>query len=272
MPKQDESTEQQSSASTKPGEETQQTPESSTPGQSEPTEVDNSIPAKFVGKSAFEIAQNYRELERDRGRLANELGSTRKEREDLEKRFRDLEASVARYNTMPTQAPPTQQPQRQEVDPLEVFDKTFDEDPKKAFKDALRLQREVTEKMLSQQSYQARQQEAQQFYWTQKKDNPDYARREAAMQQLAQEFGDVIRPEFMNSKKVLEALDLMSRGRDVDYYSKQAVEKVQKNGSSVRMEKRRSQSESASSEGEQLKDFKSLSATEMAKLLGRSDD
>ena len=269
--KQDGQTSEQLEASLN-GEEgtSQQTLESSTSEQSVQVEDANLIPEKFVGKSAYEISQAYRELEKERGRMANELGSARKEREEMENRFKSLEQAVSRYNTMPTQTPP--QVQQQEQDPLSAFDEVFDEDPKKAIKEALRLQHDQMRKQNQEQSYQQRAQEAQQYYWSQKKDNSDYARREPIMQQLVSEFQDVIRPEYLNSKKVLEALDLMSRGKDLDFYTKQAVASVQKNGSSVREEKRRAQSESSSSDGDQLKEFSKLSSKEMEKLLRNSDE
>jgi hypothetical protein len=247
----------------------EQTPESSTQGQSE--QSDENLPDKFAGKSAAEIAQAYKELERDRGRLASELGSTRKEREEMESRFRMLEQSVARYNAMPTQVPPPAQTVA-EPDPFETFDQVFDEDPKRALKEALKAQTQLLNKRTEQQSMQQRAQEAQDFYWRAKKENPDYARREPIMQQLANEFQDVIRPEFLNSKRVLEALDLMSRGRDVDHYVKQAVATSSKNSSSVRQEKLKSQSESGSSDGNQTVDFTKMSSADMAKFLKRSED
>ena len=51
----------------------QQTPELSTQGQSEAVEIVDAIPQKFVGKSPMEIIQAYKELEKERGRLASEL-------------------------------------------------------------------------------------------------------------------------------------------------------------------------------------------------------
>lgn len=245
-----------------------QTPESSTQGQSE--NADGTMPEKFAGKSATEIYQAYREIEKDRGRLASELGNVRKEREDMESRFRNLEQAVARYNYQPT----PQVTQEAQPDPFEVLEKTFDENPKQAIKEALRLQQEVAQRQYNENLLQQQALEGSQYYWNQKKENPDYARREPMMQELKAMYQDIIRPEFVNSKKVLEALDLMSRGRDIDYYSQQAVAKAQKNGSSVREEKRRAQSESSTSEGEQLKDTTKMSAAEFARYKGlkRADE
>lgn len=270
--KQDEQIDNQQSTSNQEERSSNQTLQSSTEGQSDNVDAANLIPEKFAGKNAVEIAQAYRELEQDRGRLASELGSARKEREEMQQRFRDLEQSVARYNATPMQTPPQSHQRQEEVDPLSSFDQQFEDDPKKAIKEALRLQQELGHRRVQEQSMQARAQEANQFYWQEKQNNPDYARREPIMQQLVSEFQDVIKPEYLNSKKVLQALDLMSRGKDVDYYARQAAAAAQKNGSSVREEKRRATSESATSEGEQLKDFNKLSSAEMAKMLGRSDD
>lgn len=232
----------------------------------------SSIPAKFVGKSAMEIAQSYRELEKERGRIASELGQTRKEREEMEARYRDLERQSARFQQMPTQAPPPQQAPQQVEDPFSSFDTRFEDNPKEAIKEALKRQTELLQQQSTYQGIQARAAEANDWYYTQKKNNPDYARREKLMQSAAQQFADIIRPEHLNSIKALQVLDLVSKGMDVDYYSKQAVEHAKKDGLSTRDEKRRAMSESSSSDGEKKVDFKTLSIKEMEQLLGRSDD
>jgi hypothetical protein len=253
----------------------QETLESSSQEQSLETDEQYQIPEKFVGKSPFEIAQAYREAEKDRGRLANELGSARKEREELENRLKELERESARYAPMPTQvAPPTQPTPQVEADPLSVIDTQWDEDPKQAFKNAIRLQQEMLTKQNQQQSVQQRQTDANQWYYSQKKENPDYARREQLMQQASHRFNSIIKPEYANSVEVLQALDLISRGMDIDYYSKQAVDKARQDGLSVREEKRRAQSESSYSEGESSAsvDVRKMPLDDLEKLLGESDD
>ncbi|NBW12345.1 MAG: hypothetical protein EBR82_30370 [Caulobacteraceae bacterium] len=249
-----------------------QAQEISTSGQLDTVEEANSIPQKFVGKSPMEIIQAYRELEKERGRLASELGSTRKERESLEEQYRNLERERIAQMQMPTQRPPRVVQMEEEMDPVSVFESKFEEDPKEAIKQALKGLNQSVSSKLKQQSIQQIQAEGAEYYWKQKKDNPDYSRREPLMQQLASELQDVVRPEFLNSAKVLKALDLMSRGMDVDYYSKQAVERVQKDGLSVRSEKQRAQSESAVSQGDTSVAFEKLSLDEMRRALGRSDD
>lgn len=250
-----------------------QTQELSTSGQSEAVEDVNAIPEKFVGKSPMEIIQAYRSLEKERGRLASELGSTRKERESLEEQYRKLERERMAEMQMPTQRPPkVVQLQEEEVDPVSVFESKFEEDPKEAIKQALRGLNQSVSSKLQKQTMQQIQADGADYYWKQKKENPDYSRREPLMQQLASELQDVIKPEYLNSVKVLKALDMMSRGADVDYYAKQAVERVQKEGLSVRSEKQRAQSESAFSQGEKVVAFEKLSLDEMRRALGRSDD
>ena len=264
---QPQATSQESQAAQQP-----QAQEISTSGQLDTVEEANSIPQKFVGKSPMEIIQAYRELEKERGRLASELGSTRKERESLEEQYRNLERERIAQMQMPTQRPPRVVQMEEEVDPVSVFESKFEEDPKEAIKQALKGLNQSVSSKLKQQSVQQIQAEGAEYYWKQKKENPDYSRREPLMQQLASELQDVVRPEFLNSAKVLKALDLMSRGMDVDYYSKQAVERVQKDGLSVRSEKQRAQSESAVSQGDTSVAFDKLSLDEMRRALGRSDD
>lgn len=261
------SQESQAQASIEP-----QTPEISTQGQSDAVEEANVIPEKFVGKSPLEIIQAYRELEKDRGRLASELGSTRKERESLEEQYRSLERERIAQSQMPTQRPPKVVELQEEVDPLANFETLFDEDPKAAIKEALKGLNTSVSSKIKQQTLQQIQAEGSEYYWKQKKDNPDYSRREPLMQQLASELQDIVKPEYLNSAKVLQALDLMSRGYDLDYYVRQAAERVQKDSLSVRSEKQRAQSESAVSKGNKAVSFQDLSLDEMRRVLGRSDN
>lgn len=260
---QPQATSQESQAELQP-----QTPEISTPGQSETVEEANSIPQKFVGKSPMEIIQAYRELEKERGRLASELGSSRKEKESLEEQYRQAERERIAYAQAATQRQPRTVQMQEEEDPIAVFDSKFDEDPKTAVKLALNA---VSSKMKQQSLAQAHA-EAEGYYRKQKQENPDYSRREPIMQQLALEMQEIIRPEALTSVKALRALDLMSRGMDMDYYTKQAAERAQQGGLSVRSEKQRAQSESSVSKTDSSVPFEKLSLDEMRKVLGRSDD
>jgi len=250
----------------------QQTPELSTQGQSAAVEDANSIPQKFVGKSPMEIIQAYKELERDRGRLASELGSARKDKEELETRYKQVESAYATHQNQ-VQAPRQVQIQaEEEVDPVSVFEAKFEEDPRVAIREALKELNNSVSNKLKKQTLAQMQAEAVEYYNTQKRNNPDYARREPIMQQLAAELSDIVKPEHVNSVRVLKALDLMSKGLNIDHYTSEAAARAQKDGLSVRSEKQRAQSESASSQGDKQVSFAELSLDDMRKALGRSDD
>lgn len=250
----------------------QQTPELSTQGQSEAVETVDSIPQKFVGKSSMDIIQAYKELEKERGRLASELGTTRKDKEELETRYKQVESAYA-VQQYQSQAPKQVQIQaEEETDPVSVFEAKFEDDPREAIKAALKEIDSSVSKKLTKQSLAQAQAEALEYYNTQKRTNPDYARREPIMQQLASELSDIVKPEHLNSVRVLKALDLMSRGANIDHYMSEAAARAQKDGLSVRSEKQRAQSESSNSQGDKSVKFAELSLEEMRKALGRSDD
>lgn len=250
----------------------QQTPELSTQGQSEAVEDANSIPQKFVGKSPMDIIQAYKELERDRGRLASELGSARKDKEELETRYKQVESAYATQQHQ-VQAPRQVQIQAEEErDPVSVFEAKFEEDPRVAISEALKELNNSVSNKFKKQSLAQTQAEAVEYYNHQKRTNPDYARREPMMQQLAAELSHIIKPEHLNSVKALQALDLMSKGLNMEYYTGEAAARAQKEGLSVRSEKQRAQSESSTSQGDKQVSFTDLSLDEMRKALGRSDD
>ena len=85
------------------------------------------------------------------------------------------------------------------------------------------------------------------------------------MQQLAQQYSHIIKPEYLNSADAIKVLDLMSRGSDIDYYTKAAAADVQKHRASVVDEKRRAQSESSNSEGDAGVDLGKMSNEEYLK-------
>ncbi len=240
--------------------------------QEQPVVAEGEIPEKFVGKSSMELIQAYTELEKDTGRLRTELGTTRKEREAFEEKWRLAERS-SMQQASPIQTPPQQafQP-TQEQDPLSAFDTKFDEDPKAAIKEAIQAQRQMAEQQNVAQVMQQRAFDANEWYNTQRKDNSDYARREPQMQRAYQQYGYLIKPEHLNSVHALQILDLVSKGMDIDYYTKQAVTKSQTDGLSVDEEKRRSQSETSNSDGESTKNLNDLSIEELEQLYGEADE
>lgn len=249
----------------------EQTLESSVQGQSEQVEEASLIPDKFIGKSAADIATAYKEVEQDRGRMSSELGSIRKEKEDLEEKYRQLERQSMQYQATPVQTPP-QVPVQAQTDPLAAFESKWEEDPKAAIREAFRQQQETLQASTQIQSQQQRAAEANEYYYTQQRQDTDYARRIPKMQHIAAEFQHIIRPEYLNSIKALKAIDLMSRGSDMSYYEQQAVSKAQKDGLSVLQEKRHAQSESSGPSGKPDRAFATLSTEEMEAYLEQSDD
>lgn len=209
------------------------------------------IPEKFLNSSKADIIKAYQELEKERGRLASEVGTLRKAREEYEEKLRQLQEKASQFSFQQPQQS-LQQPQAQSepsVDPFSVLEQKFEEDPKEAVKEALKKQQELLTQYTQNLTAQQQAQLAADWYWRQKKENPDYARREPIMAQLAQQFSDIIKPEAANSIKVLQALDLMSKGMDIDYYAKQAIERERSKLSSSKEEKRRAKSESSSGSG-----------------------
>ena len=227
------------------------------------------IPKKFVGKDINEVFDAYRALESEKGRLASELGQERKEREEQQRRIENLESQMrqpANFQQQPQQ--PVQQPQY--VDPLESFEDEFNEDPARAVSRALRQQELARKAELEQIQQQTKASSASDYYYKQKAENPDFARREQIMAQLLQRYGAHFADH--QSKEVLEILDLASQGYDRKYYEQQAASKIQEGKNQVLSEKRQAQSEAPYTEGEQSVNFEDLSLEEMEKLLPKSDN
>jgi hypothetical protein len=230
------------------------------------------IPEKFVGKSLDDIMQAYQELEKDRGRLASEVGETRKKMEELEEQYRHTQ-----FNQQPAPSTPQQEVQpQQQMDPLSVLDSKFDEDPRAAIKEALKQQYEMLQSQSQMQRVQEQSVKAQEYYYSQKKDNPDFARRESSMQNLARQYAHMVKPEYLNSPDMIKMLDLASQGADRNYYEKAALKSAQEQGASVREEKRKASSVSSNSEGDSRINLNDLSNDEylkaMEKLYGFKDE
>jgi hypothetical protein len=246
-------------------------------GQPIQTEEDNPniIPQKFLEASKIDVIRSYQQLEKDRGRLASEIGELRKQQEDMTEQYKQLESQRFAQPT-PGYAQPVvnQEPVQQELDPFSVLDTKFDDDPKEAIREAIRVQQEQFNRQFQVEKLQQETAKGVNFYHEQKQANPDFARREPVMQRLSQQYGHIIKPEFANSVDALRALDLMSRGADLDYYKNNAVEETKKQRASIVEEKRRAQSESASSQGDAGIDVGGMTNDEylkhMEQLYGRS--
>lgn len=245
-------------------------PQAPEPGQPNTANVadPNGIPQKFLEASKIDVIRSFQELEREKGRLSNELGEARKSQEESAEKYKQLEAQrFAQPIQSPTAQPVQQAPIQQEQDPFSILESKFDDDPKAAIRAALESQNQLAQRQLDQQFMTQQAQKANEFYYEQKENNPDFARREPVMQQLNSQFGHMIKKEYQNSAEVIRALDLMSKGYDLEFYKKAAVEDTQKHRASVTEEKRRAQSEPANSEGDAIVDTAKMSNKEYIKFM-----
>lgn len=232
----------------------------------QPLKSEEEVPEKFAGKPAHEVIRAYQELERKLGGLASEKAQERQRAEVLEARLRDLEARS--YQPQQHYSQP-----RQEEDPVALLDSPeWEQDPRAVIKKSMQgITQRVRQEVQQQQAYR-QYNEMMEYYSKQKQENPDFARREAIMQQLATQLAGVVKPEALNSLPVLKALDLMSKGMDISYYEQQAIERAKKDGLSRREEKRNAYSESSgspsASHGKRAKD---MSVEELEALLKASE-
>jgi len=240
-------------------------------GESEATEVQG-IPKKFVGKSVSDVITAYSALESKLGQVASERAQEQKQREELEAKLRELENFQQPSSYAQSQYVTQPKPEPAVVDPFDQFDHKFEEDPKHAIKSLLQQQQEQIKREMQYSVLQQRASSAKDYYERQQKDNPDYVRRDKLMQQLAQRYAHILRPDMLNSIEAFQVLDLMSKGADLAHYEKKAAERIQKDGLSVRDEKKRAQTESSNSAGDERIDFKELSLDEMEKMLPYKED
>lgn len=228
----------------------------------------DSIPEKFVGKSALEIAKSYGELEKSFHKISSERAEEKKHRDELEKKFQAIEERLNQRNV----EAPRSEPQIEEEDPLAEFDEEFENNPKEVIKKSLKKINDKAATAAKRALMQTEAQRAAEYYQQQKKDNPDFAKLEPRMTSLAQEFGDLVSPEKANSAKAIKLLHLAARGAEVDSYVSEAVNRAKKEATTTRQEKKAAFSEGTSTETGTSKRFTDMSLEEMEKALGRADD
>lgn len=227
-------------------------------------QLDQAIPEKFLNKSPLEIIQAYNNLEKHNSKVSSERAQEKKAREDLESRYKDLEARVNSMQTQPSQ----HDDKAPEVDPFAEYDEQFDANPREAIKSLIgktKAQMDQERRLLRMEGEQRL---ASEYYNTQKRDNPEYAKLEPVMLSLAQEYGDLVSPDQVNSVKALKLLHLAAKGARLDDYVAEAASKAKKETSTIRDEKRQAHSESPSSQGSKKVDFKDLPVDQMEKILG----
>lgn len=233
-------------------------------------ELESSLPEKFRGKSAYDIYESYKQVEKDKGRIASELGQSRKAAEDAAARAslleRQLQEATQARNTTP--ANPEPQP---EADPLADFDARFAKDPKEAVKYAAQASFNEARRAQANADIRMQQQLATNRYEQLKKDKSDFGELEPEMHNLAKQYGAYLRPEVANRPEVVDLMYDLARGRNAEKLISKAIENSKKSGDLVREEKRSAFSESSNSNGVSERPFEDLTIEEMEKRLGRSD-
>lgn len=237
----------------------------------ESSEELSGIPDKFKDKDPMEIIKSYTNLEKQMSKISSERASEKKTREDLELRQRQMETTIQVLQEQLSR-PAQRQVMESESDPLSDYEKAFEEDPKKAIRDLALASQRAAERKAERIAMEVESRQVQEYHNQQKQENPDYVKHLPKMQSLAQEFGDLVKPEKSNSLKALKLLHLAARGASVDDYVSEAISRAKKEGNAVRDEKKKAFSESSQSTGDGKKvDFSQMSSADMAKHLPRAD-
>ncbi len=177
---------------------------------------------------------------------------------------------------METQLKFSQQPaqiaskQETETDPFAEYEEQFEKDPKEAIKGLIAKTKAKADSDAMNQLLAEDRKAAQQYYLQQKTDNPDFAKLEPTIQQLAAEYNDLVRPDKPVSAKAIKLLHLAALGARQAEFLSEAATKAKKESTTIREEKRSAFTESAGSKGAGTKNFSDLSVDEMEKALGIS--
>lgn len=233
--------------------------------------AEDMIPEKFIGKSPLEIAKAYQELERMHGRIASEKGHAEKKAEEAAARAAALEAQLQQASAQRQQQHQDQDNSQQDMDPIQVLEKQWDESPREAIKQALKVSetREAQKRFSEQMKQQVAATTAR--YHEMKAKNSDFVQLEPTMVELSKKYGALLRPEVLNSPETLDILYDLAKAKNLDAVVEQRLAAKQKTTASIKEEKRKVFSESSRSEGDSSRPFSSLSLEEMKKVLGRSD-
>ncbi len=227
----------------------------------------DAIPEKFVGKSPLDIIKAYNNAERQLSKVSSERAEERKRREDLERRMQETEARLSALSSQPSQAP---REEKAETDPFEDYDKQFDTDPKEAIKSLVAKSKEQLRRERELNAMQQEASRAQDYYQSQKRDNPEYAKLEPKMQELAKQFGHLVDPRKSNSVEALKLLHLAAKGASFEALAAEVASKAKKETSAVKQEKRAAFSESSNSKGSNSTRWEDLSVEQMEKLLPKA--
>lgn len=232
------------------------------PSQAAETQSDD-LPEKFKGKTAAEIAKSALEAERSMHSTQVEASSMRQQLQQTQAMIAQLQAQISARSEVP----------QEDFDV--VLEREWDEDPKKAVANQFKRQQESIAQRERRLALEMRAKQGIEYYHSAKASNPDFAEREQDMVSLSQKYSFLINPEFANSKEAMEVLHLMARGSKVSDYEKAAVERIKKQQSQLKEEKRSAVSERAGAAstavnaGVDMDDFSNLSPRQMQEELDR---
>jgi hypothetical protein len=229
------------------------------------------IPEKYVGKSPAEIIKMHQEAERVIGRLGSEKGYKEREAEDLRQRMAQLEA---RFTQSP-QPPQTQSAQPvAEEDPAKVFDKYWEENPKEAIQKAFETVAQRERRMRDQAEFDSNNRALASKYQEMKSKHSDFDQLEPVMTQMVQSLrsSGLVSDRALNRPEALEFLYKAARGENFEKSVETEAEKKAKKQTQIREQKKAAFSESGSSRSEATKAPSSMTAKELAAMIGYSEN
>lgn len=220
----------------------------------EESSSEEQVPSKFAGKSAEEVADAYGHLESKHGQLTSETQHLRQQNELLQQQMQMLQSQ---FNQ-------TGQHRAPESDPTDDFARRYEDDPIKATSDLVTQQLQRQAQQLSQKEQQERAEDAQRYYVERLEKETELKELDSDIKLLAMKFGGMVRPEYINSRQMIDALELMAKGKNVSKYQQRAVDTFRKKGDTKRAVKRNaSGTVRSNSQGGDLKSLDSMSAAEL---------
>jgi hypothetical protein len=232
---------------------------------------EDAIPEKYVGKSPAEIIKMHQEAERVIGRLGSEKGFKEREAEELRQRMAQLEQRFSQAPQPPQHQPA---PQATEEDPLQVFRKTWEENPKEAIERAFETIEQRSARQRDQVEFESNNRALAAKYSEMKSKNSDFDQLEPVMTRMVQSLrqSGLVSDRALNRPEALEFLYKAAKGENFDRAVETEAEKKAQKQTQIREQKRAAFSESGSSRTESSKSPNEMTTAELAALVGYSPD
>lgn len=197
----------------------------------EAEQAQTNVPEKYRDKSAEELVEILKNQESYIGKLGEEKSATKRELDEIRAQIKGIENSKTSEDTQ------TKLRQGLEEDPAAALVDYIDN--KVGSIEARR-----------QQELQAQQAQEFELYYTEKlNSDPDFLRREDKLKAVAGMLKDYWKPEFVQSKAFVDAVDLISKAADQQHYIDEALKGYKKTKDTALEEKRNSKTESSYSQG-----------------------